>query len=102
MKIPPSRAIIQKHTGGLNFMENTTKYNPSEEIKNAMSLSNMQVLFDYEDGKLDEIQCLLLFSELLKSGLVWQLQGHYGRTAKSLIEGGFLEFDGTIIESIYE
>jgi len=54
-------------------------------------------LFDYENGKLDEIQSLILFSELVKSGLAWQLQGHYGRTAKALIEGGFLEFDGTII-----
>tara|TARA_E500000318_G_scaffold8347_1_gene7590 strand:- start:668 stop:910 length:243 start_codon:yes stop_codon:yes gene_type:complete len=79
-------------------MSKTTEYNPSEDFKNAMALSNMQVLFDYEDGKLDEIQCLILFSELLKSGLVWQLQGHYQRTAKALIEGGFLEFDGTIIE----
>ena len=74
------------------------EYKPQEEIANAMSLSNMKVLFDYEDGKLDEIQCLLLFSELLKSGLVWQLQGHYQRTAKGLIEAGFLEFNGTIIE----
>jgi hypothetical protein len=79
-------------------MSKTTKYNPSEDFKNAISLSNMQVLFDYEDGKLDEIQCLILFSELLKSGLVWQLQGHYQRTAKELIAGGFLQFDGTIIE----
>jgi hypothetical protein len=78
-------------------MSNTTTYNPSEDIKNAIAFRNMQVLFDYEDGKLDEIQSLLLFSELLKSGLVWQLQGHYGRTAKALIEGGFLQFDGTII-----
>lgn len=78
-------------------MSNTTTYSPSEDIKNAIAFRNMQVLFDYEDGKLDEIQSLLLFSELIKSGLVWQLQGHYGRTAKALIEGGFLEFDGTII-----
>jgi hypothetical protein len=78
-------------------MSNTTEYSPSEDIKNAMSLSNMQVLFDYENGELDEIQSLILFSELVKSGLAWQLQGHYERTAKALIEGGFLEFDGTII-----
>ena len=79
-------------------MSNTTKtYDPSEDVKNAMSLSNMQVLFDYENGELDEIQSLILFSELVKSGLAWQLQGHYERTAKALIAGGFLEFDGTII-----
>jgi len=77
----------------------TTESSPSEDIKNAMSLSNMQVLFDYENGELDEIQSLILFSELVKSGLAWQLQGSYSRTAQALIEGGFLEFDGTIIQN---
>tara|TARA_R110000796_G_C14415348_1_gene419270 strand:- start:145 stop:381 length:237 start_codon:yes stop_codon:yes gene_type:complete len=77
---------------------NKLKYNPKEEFKNAMSLSNMKVLFDYEEGKLDEIQTLILFSELLKSGIVWQLQGHYEQTAKALIEGGFLTFTGEVIQ----
>ena len=81
-------------------MSNKTKtYDPSEDVKNAMSLSNMQVLFDYENGELDEIQSLILFSELVKSGLAWQLHGSYSRTAQALIEGGFLEFDGTIIQN---
>lgn len=78
------------------------EYKPDEEIANAMSLSNMQVLFDYEDGKLDTIQTLLLFSELIKSGLVWQLQGHYQRLANDLIGEGFIEFDGTITDKCYE
>tara|TARA_R110000823_G_scaffold284517_2_gene402626 strand:+ start:1099 stop:1335 length:237 start_codon:yes stop_codon:yes gene_type:complete len=77
---------------------NKLKYNPKEDFKNAMSLNNMKVLFDYEEGKLDEIQTLILFSELLKSGIVWQLQGHYERTAKALIEGGFLTFNGEVIK----
>ena len=81
-------------------MSNKTKiYDPSEDIKNAMSLNSMRVLFDYENGELDEIQSLILFSELVKSGLAWQLQGSYSRTAQALIEGGFLEFDGTIIQN---
>ena len=78
------------------------KYKPSKEVANAMSLSNMQVLFDYEDGKLDTIQSLLLFSELLKSGLVWQLEEHFQRTARDLIQGGYLEFDGTPTKKCYE
>ena len=78
------------------------EYKPDAEIANAMSLSNMQVLFDYEDGKLDTIQSLLLFSELIKSGLVWQLQGHYQRTAQELIQGGYLGFDGEPTDKCYE
>ncbi len=80
----------------------TKEYKPSEDFANAMSLSNMQVLFDYEEGKLDTIQSLLLFSELLKSGLVWQLEEHFQRTARDLIQGGYLEFNGTPTKKCYE
>ncbi len=83
-------------------MSKTKEYKPSEEFANAMSLSNMQVLFDYEEGKLDTIQSLLLFSELLKSGLVWQLEEHFQRTARDLIQGGYLNFDGTPTKKCYE
>ena len=83
-------------------MSKTKEYKPSEEFANAMSLSNMKVLFDYEEGKLDPIQSLLLFSELLKSGLVWQLEEHFQRTARDLIQGGYLEFDGTPTKKCYE
>jgi len=80
----------------------TKEYKPSKDFANAMSLRNMQVLFDYEEGKLDTIQSLLLFSELLKSGLVWQLEEHFQRTARDLIQGGYLEFDGTPTQKCYE
>ena len=83
-------------------MSKTKEYKPSEEFANAMSLSNMKVLFDYEEGKLDTIQSLLLFSELLKSGLVWQLEEHFQRTARDLIQGGYLNFDGTPTKKCYE
>jgi hypothetical protein len=83
-------------------MGKTKEYKPSEEFANAMSLSNMKVLFDYEEGKLDTIQSLLLFSELLKSGLVWQLEEHFQRTARDLIQGGYLNFDGTPTKKCYE
>ena len=41
-------------------------------------------LIDYEMGHLNDIQTLRLFSELIKNGMAWTLQGHYGRTAQSL------------------
>ncbi|MCS5595234.1 MAG: hypothetical protein NZ730_11930 [Porticoccaceae bacterium] len=49
-----------------------------------------QQLIDYERGELDANETTKLFQELIDSGLVWNLQGHYGRTAYALIEAGLV------------
>ena len=51
-------------------------------------------IIDYECGHLDDRGMLRLFSELVKTGMAWTLQGHYGRTAQALIDDGWLEADG--------
>ncbi len=43
---------------------------------------------DFEAGELDEDQVVAGFQHLIDSGLAWQLQGFYGRTAARLIEAG--------------
>lgn len=47
---------------------------------------NIDKIIAYEQGELDEDECIVLFQSLINSGLCWQLQGHYGRTAKQLID----------------
>ena len=42
----------------------------------------------YENGTMNEGEMIQFFQELINSGLAWKLQGHYGRTARTLIEEG--------------
>lgn len=43
----------------------------------------------YESGELDDEGVISLFQELIDKGIVWSLQGHYGRTAQALIDNGY-------------
>lgn len=40
----------------------------------------------YENGELDRDETIAFFQELVNSGMVWQLQGSYGRLAMSLLQ----------------
>ncbi len=45
-------------------------------------------VMDFECGELSQEETIKLFQELIDSGMVWSLQGCYGRTASSLIKAG--------------
>jgi len=49
-----------------------------------------QAIIDFESGTQNEEETLELFQNLVDTGLAWQLQGSYGRTANALIEQGLI------------
>lgn len=51
-------------------------------------LTNMIVA--YETDELGYEDTLWLFQTLLDTGLAWQLQGHYGRATRDLLEAGLI------------
>lgn len=49
---------------------------------------NITKLIAFESGELSDEEVIKFFQEIINSGVVWQLQGSYGRFAVSLIENG--------------
>lgn len=54
----------------------------------ANDFSTVDFIIDYEAGVLSEEEVIDGFQQLIDSGVVWSLQGSYGRTAATLIDAG--------------
>ena len=52
-------------------------------------MDTVDKILKLESGEMDEGETIAFFQELIDSGLAWQLQGTYGRTAKALIDAGY-------------
>lgn len=53
-------------------------------------MDELDAIIAYEQGELSDDETLILFQRLVNSGLCWQLQGHYGRTATQLLASGLI------------
>lgn len=54
-------------------------------------MPNIDDIIAYENGEMDDDQKVEFFQKMIDSGVVWQLQGSYGRTAAYLIDAGYCE-----------
>jgi hypothetical protein len=61
-------------------------------------LDTLSKIIQYETEGLNDTEMLNLFAELIKSGMAWTLQGSYGRTARALIDSGYISSTGKILK----
>ena len=59
-------------------------------------MDKVDMIIAYESGELTDKKTLELFAELIKTGQVWTLQGHYGRTASAFIQDKWINAKGEI------
>lgn len=57
----------------------------------------VDLIMEFEGGEITLENALKLFSELIKTGMVWKLQGVYGRTAQNLIDNKVIDKKGKIL-----
>ncbi|WAB08773.1 hypothetical protein SEA_ANDRIS_69 [Streptomyces phage Andris] len=57
-------------------------------------------LMSYEADELEIDEIVELFSTLIRSGMAWTLQGHYGRTAQGLIDQGIISPAGDVLAEL--
>ena len=48
----------------------------------------VEMIMKYENGRMTEEEVIDFFQQIIESGLVWELQGSYGRMAQMLIDEG--------------
>ena len=58
----------------------------------------LDMLMAYENNELDMNQTVELFQNLIDSGLIFSLQGHYIRVAKDLVEVGLIDLTTADVE----
>jgi hypothetical protein len=75
------RQCLQNYRAPGRFGQESESEKPFDEVA---------FIMQYEQGDLTDDQVVNGFQHLVDSGVVWQLQGHYGRTAHALINEGLV------------
>lgn len=100
--------IAQYNIGQANVLGSVEFYNvpvevdvtPDEVAEQMTTLRAIEIIESDPDATAREE--LEAWAHMISTGLCWQLQGFYGRTAHSLIESGLISVDGEIDWSVVE
>jgi|ETNvirenome_6_30_1030629.scaffolds.fasta_scaffold49993_3 hypothetical protein len=57
----------------------------------------INAIIQYESGEMTPDDIIQFFAELVETGFINAMQGHYQRTAQDLIEGGYISVDGEVL-----
>lgn len=77
-----------------------TDFNTLIEISMAEGSFNLtSKIIDYETGQMTGWEILDFYSELVKSGYINKLQGHYGRQVRHLMDEGVMDEQGNIVDT---
>ena len=75
----------------------TIKYPSSSLLPKFFNRKSKMTITDkiiaYEDDSMDNNDVIPFFQELIDTGLAWRLQGHYGRTAKTMLRAGLCKIN---------
>lgn len=63
-------------------------------------MPDIEKIMRYESGEMDDDEIVYFFSDLIKSGVINHLQGHYGRTAGNMIANGWIDLHGNVLIDI--
>lgn len=92
---------LKKQIGTKEDIEDVRRFQkPKTTVVNKKNLTDN--IIAYENGELSDKQTLQLFSYLIETGRAWTLQGHYGRTARNMIQSGFIGETGKINWTEYD
>jgi hypothetical protein len=63
-----------------------------------MAMDTVDFIMAWEMNELSAGQTVEFFAKLVKDGTAWTLQGAYGRYASRLIELGYIDREGNILQ----
>jgi hypothetical protein len=63
-----------------------------------MTADLLDKIIAFEQGELTDKETIDLFQEMVNSGLVWELQGSYGRFAMAMIDKGVLKIPERMLQ----